>query len=361
MNSRELWFWLVNVHGIGTKRIQLLLERFQTIEGIYGASKKELLSLQGLPDKCVEAMFAEKQVTKEKYWKMLKKGISFVCREETGYPERIKVFSDAPYGLYYLGKLPEKDKISIAIVGARNCSVYGREMAKWFARELSVAGVQVISGMARGIDGYAHAGAIESGNETFAVLGSGIDVCYPLEHRWLYDNMIESGGIISEYGLGVQPLAGQFPMRNRIISGLCDGILVIEAKERSGSLITADMGLEQGKDIFVVPGRIGDALSYGCNNLIKLGAYLVQSPQDILDNYHFSNPAVQKDWKKNNYMLETKEKIVYANLSYNPKHINELIIDTKFSLSEVMECLVSLELKGYIKQTMKNFYIVCSD
>lgn len=361
MNNRELWFWLVNVHGMGIKRIQLLLERFKTIERIHGASKKELLSLQGLPDKVAEAMFAEKEVTKEKYIKMQKKGISFVCWEDPDYPEKIKEFSDAPYGLYYLGKLLEKDKVSIAIVGARNCSVYGREMAKWFARELSMAGVQVISGMARGIDGYAHAGAMESGSETFAVLGSGIDVCYPPEHRWLYNNMIKKGGVISEYGLGVKPLAGQFPMRNRIISGLCHGILIIEAKERSGSLITADIGLEQGKDIFVVPGRIGDTLSYGCNNLIKMGAYLVQSPQDILDTYSFSNPSVQKEWKKINNMLETKEKIVYANLSYNPKHMNELIIDTKFSLSEVMECLVSLELKGYIKQTMKNFYIVRSD
>lgn len=361
MTKHELWFWLVNAKGVGIKRIQMLLKQFSTVEGIYHASESELLAVEGIGKQCVEGLLQEKKRFQRKYQKLNERGITFLIKEDAAYPDKLKILTDAPYSLYVRGELPTKEKHCIAIVGARDCSTYGREMAKWFGRELSRAGIQVLSGMARGIDGYAHVGAVEIGAPTYAVLGSGIDVCYPTEHRWLYEKMVESGGIISEYGMGVKPLAGQFPMRNRIISALCDGILVIEAKNRSGSLITVDFGLEQGKDIFAVPGRIGDTNSYGCNRLIKLGACLVQEPKDILENYHFYDNSFSKESKKNNYMLETKEKIVYANLSYNPKHVNEIVIDTKISLNEVMECLISLELKGYIKQTMKNFYIVYND
>lgn len=369
MTMHEKWFWLLNAKGIGLKRIEILLNHFGTIEAIYQATEKELLSIKGFGKVCVDGLQQEKKYTKKKYHMLLERNIQLVLREEEHFPQGLRLISEVPYGLFYRGKLPDREKKSIAIVGSRSCSTYGREMAKWFGKELSWAGIQVISGMARGIDGYAHVGAIEAGKENFAVLGSGIDVCYPPEHQWIYDELIKRGGIISEYCMGVPPVAGQFPMRNRIISGLCDGILIVEAEDRSGSLITADYGLEQGKDIFVVPGRIGDKKSYGCNRLIKMGAYLVQGPSDILGHYHFSDYVKSvsmegqkyEDSKKNNYMLETKEKIVYANLSYNPKHINEIMMDTKFSLSEVMDCLISLELKGYIKQTMKNFYIVCNE
>lgn len=361
MTEKEMWFWLVNAKGVGNKRIKLLLNHFKDIRAIYHASSKEIMKVSGIGERCVQGLLQEKAFFKRKYDRMNRLGISFIVKGDACYPERLKEIDDAPYALYVRGKLPDQEKRSIAIVGARDCSDYGKEMALWFAKELSEAGMQVVSGLARGIDGYAHEGAIRAGRPTYAVLGSGIDVCYPEEHLSLYHTMITQGGVISEYGLGVHALAGQFPMRNRIISGMCDGILVIEAKEKSGSLITADMGLEQGKDIFSVPGRIGDRLSQGCNNLIKMGAYLVQEPSDILSNYHYCAKATKKEWKKNNYMLETKEKIVYANLSYNPKHINELIIDTEYTLNEIMDCLVSLELKGYIRQTVKNYYILCND
>lgn len=365
MTKNELWFWLTNAKGIGNKKISHLLRFFHKIENIYGASEMEICSVPGIHIRDAKALATEKETYKKKYERLKRQGIILVTREDAYYPERLRNLPDSPYVLYLRGKMPEEGKKSIAVIGARDCSVYGKEMALWFSRELSQAGIQIISGMARGVDGYAHTGALkvygEGAASTYAVLGSGIDICYPSEHYWMYEQIQRNGGIISEYGMGVPALPGQFPMRNRIISGLADGILVIEAKERSGSLITADLGLEQGRDIFAVPGRVGDILSYGCNNLIKMGAFLVQSPADILNHYHFAKETKGKDSKKNNYMLETKEKIVYANLSYNPKHIDELMLDTKFSLSEIMESLVSLELKGYIKQTMKNFYIVCSD
>lgn len=365
MTRDELWFWLTNANGIGNKKIAYLLAKFHSIENVYRATESELGQVHGIQGKDITSLCLEKEAYKKKYERMLKLGIKFVTRENEAYPEKLSVLQDAPYGLYVRGQLPEADKKSIAVIGARDCSLYGKEMALWFANELVEAGIQLISGMARGVDGYAHTGALKAASvgkaSTFAILGSGVDICYPSEHYWMYEQIQRTGGILSEYGVGVPPLSGQFPMRNRLISGLSDGILVIEAKKKSGSLITADWGLEQGKDIFALPGRIGDRLSYGCNNLIKSGAFLVQSPEDILKHYHFARNVKGKNYKKNNYMLETKEKIVYANLSYNPKHINELIRNTKFSLSEVMECLVSLELKGYIRQSMKNFYVVRGD
>lgn len=361
MTKHELWFWLVNAKGMGRKRIQILLEHFKTIEAVYQAKEEELLSIRGIGRQCVEGLTAGKKTFQENFQKLKERKVGFLIKEDKEYPEKLKALPDAPFALYVKGRLPFLEKRCIAIVGARDCSAYGREMAKWFARELSRAGVQVLSGMARGIDGYAHVGAIETGAPTYAVLGCGIDICYPTEHRWIYEEMAKTGGVISEYGMGVQPLAGQFPMRNRIISAMSDGILVVEAKDRSSSLITADYGLDLGKDIFAVPGRIGDVNSYGCNRLIKMGAYLVQKPEDILENYHFYDNTLCREHKKNNYMLETKEKIVYANLSYNPKHVNEIVVDTNLNLNETMESLISLELKGYIKQTMKNFYIVCND
>lgn len=365
MTRNELWFWLTNAKGIGNKKIAHLLRFFHKIENIYAASEMDISLVPGIHAKDAKSLIAEKEAYKKKYERLERLKIHLITQEDVRYPEKLRNLSDSPYVLYLRGQMPEEGKKSIAVIGARDCSVYGKEMALWFSRELSESGIQIISGMARGVDGYAHTGALKAkGDEaasTYAVLGSGIDICYPSEHYWMYEQIQRNGGIISEYGMGVPALPGQFPMRNRLISGLADGILVIEAKERSGSLITADLGLEQGRDIFAVPGRVGDTLSFGCNNLIKMGAFLVQSPADILEHYHFARETKTKDSKKNNYMLETKEKIVYANLSYNPKHIDELILDTKLSLSEIMESLVSLELKGYIKQTMKNFYIVCSD
>ncbi len=360
MDAKRYWFWLVNVSGLGSARIRKLLSVFQCPEGIYQAKQTEILKIPGFGHKITDAIIKSRNPERIEiaYAKLEKRGIYFVSKMDADYPQKLLNFEDAPYGLYYKGRLPSEEKKSIAIVGARECSIYGREIAIMFARELSKAGIQIISGMARGIDSYAQQGAVEEAGSTWAVLGSGIDVCYPPENQRLYDKIAAKGGILSEYGLGIPAFAGNFPMRNRIISGLCDGILVVEAKERSGSLITADIALEQGKDIFAVPGRIGDIRSYGCNRLIKMGANLVQEPKDILQNYHFYDAGKCKDSKKNNNMLETREKIVYANLSYQPKHINELLEETELGLLELLECLLALETKGYIKQIVKNFYIL---
>lgn len=288
-------------------------------------------------------------------------GIYWIEKGTEKYPDRLEHINKAPDRLYVRGRLPEEKPLSIAIVGARNCTEYGKEMARYFARELAAAGVQIISGMARGIDSYAHWGALEAGGATFAVLGCGADICYPPENKKLLEKILEKGGILSEYASGMPPLPAYFPQRNRIISGLSDGVLVIEAREKSGSLITASLGLEQGKDIFALPGRSTDALSRGCNAIIRQGAALVESPEEILWEYEFNgrySPGKRENSKKNNIPLETKDKIVYSGLSLEPKHLNDIAKEAGLTVSETMQALLNLELSGRIKDAGGGYYVI---
>lgn len=357
MTEKEYWYWFCMIEEITQRKKEILLSYFQTPEVVYYTKEKELRLIGVLNDKEINYLHKERNV-EENYAKLKDKGIYFVTRKEKEYPNKLKHIYDAPLGLWVKGNLPNDENVTIAIVGARNCSNYGKEIAYFFAKELSKRGVQVVSGLARGIDGFAHSGALAAKGKTFGILGCGIDIIYPLENQNLYEQMKENGGILSEFPLESKPLPFHFPIRNRIISGLSDGILVVEAKEKSGSLITADLGLEQGRDIFAIPGRIQDKLSEGCNNLIREGAQIITKPQEILDNYGIQNKGKSKDYEKINNLLETKEEIVYANLSLIPKHMNEIMGETKLNLSELIEILLALELKGYIKQTMKHYYSI---
>lgn len=211
------------------------------------------------------------------------KRIHFVWAGDAEFPDRLRNISDPPFALYYRGRLPKAEGTSVGIVGARLASPYGREQARNFAVELAAGGIQIISGMAHGVDGIAGRGALEVSDDSFAVLGCGVDICYPKENRDLYEALCKRGGVISEYRPGTEPEARLFPPRNRIISALSDVILVVEARERSGTLITVDCALEQGKDVFAVPGRICDARSTGCNELIRQGAGIVVSPKAFLE------------------------------------------------------------------------------
>jgi DNA processing protein len=358
MTKQEYWYWLCNIDNIGLKKIGAILEFYSTPEQAFcdktfGLDQIPILTA---PDK--DAINKSKDIKriKENYAKLISKGIYFVTIEDDDYPSKLKNIYNPPYALYVKGTLPKENIPTIAVIGARNCSDYGREMAIHFAKELATAGVQIVSGLARGIDGFAHFGALSAGGYTCGVEGCGVDICYPKENFSLYIQMQERGCILSEYDIGTQPKAYNFPMRNRIISGISDGILIIEAKEKSGSLITVDMGLDQGKNIYSLPGRVNDLLSLGCNNLIKLGAKLVTEPKDILEDFNLNYENNANDMKKIDKLLETKEKIVYANLSLLPKHMNEIAGETNINISELTEILLNLELKNYIKQTRKNYY-----
>ena len=281
-------------------------------------------------------------------------GIQYIQQNHAAYPQKLLCYKGMPKGLYVLGKLPDKTRKSVAIVGARRSSAYGNQIAKSFAKELADAGVQIISGMAWGIDGKAHEGALEGGGDTYAVLGCGVDICYPSGHRKIYEAMIQRGGILSEQPPGMPPIAGHFPARNRIISGLSDLVLVVEAKERSGSLITADLALEQGKDVFAVPGRIGDEMSKGCLNLIKQGAGLADSPLVLLEALGIKRNVSEKSVK---IVLEKNEDIVYSWIRLQPVSLEELVKKTGFGSREVLFALVGLELKGCIREMQKNQYV----
>lgn len=225
--------------------------------------------------------------------------IRCITKTSPEYPKKMKQYPSMPANLYVKGRMPDPDKITVAVIGARMCSPYGRIQAFRYAKELSQAGVQIISGMALGIDSEGHKGALEGKMPTFAVLGSGVDVCYPKTNKKLYERILwENGGIISECPLGSEPVSWHFPARNRIISALSDAVLVVEAKENSGSLITAGFALEQGKMVYAIPGAVTDTLSRGCHKLIYDGAGIAYCPEIILEELGIgAEKALQTDEK----------------------------------------------------------------
>ena len=297
---------------------------------------------------------------KEEYERLTEQGIRIVTIFEQEYPKRLKERKGMPFGLMVKGKLPKEEALSVAIVGARNCSHYGEVMTLRFAEKLAECGVQIISGMARGVDGAAHRGALNVNGDTFAVLGCGVDVCYPREHLGLYRDLQMRGGLLSEYAPGTVPYASNFPARNRILSGLADVVLVMEAKEKSGSLITADMALEQGKDVYALPGNIDSCLSRGCHQLIRQGAGILIDEEDLLEELHLyaaQKQIVLQEEKNNCCLLKEREKILYHYLDYTPKSREELLQKTGFLPQELAGILVSLVLRGIVKEVSKDYFV----
>lgn len=286
-----------------------------------------------------------------------KLGGRYVPKKSAEYPDRLRNIMNQPEGIYVLGRLPEQGEKLVAIVGARDCSYYGETAARHFAGKLAEAGIGIVSGMARGIDAAAHLGALEAGGRTYAVLGCGVDVCYPKSSRELYERIQKQGGIVSEYGGGTPPLAFHFPLRNRIISALADAVLIVEARKKSGSLITADLALEQGKDVYAVPGGIFDPLSEGCNQLIAQGAAIAFSPEDLLKDMGVFTKNSEKKKEKNNFSLATKQKLVYSHLCLLPKSVEALGREVELSAEELLPVLLELEMGGYAREVAKNHFI----
>lgn len=358
MQQKEYETWLCGIKGIGIGKIQRLLEHFSSAEEIYFATEEDLLKVKGIRKREIHIIIEDRQkFSIDANYRMLEDyGMKSVCYLSEDYPECCKNLYSPPKQIYYIGRLPE-EKYRISIVGARACSHYGKEQARYFAYTLAKAGVGIISGMARGIDGWAHQGALESGGKTYAILGNSAEICYPNEHEKLYQSIREYGGILSEYPPGTEARPGYFPMRNRLISAFANGVLVVEAMRRSGSLITAGEALEQGKDVFVVPGRVGDKLSEGCNELIKQGANLVTSPKDIADYYGIKGEEEKEKSEFSNFCLESEEKMVYASLRLEPKHVNALAKELKIGLPQLMKSIYALHMKGLILEVGNHYYI----
>lgn len=354
--ERCYYHWFVFRSGISERKKREFLLIGKNPEQIYHFSnaecqhffqEKELLSFQ----KC-----RNMEVTKRDVDWMFRHHVWTVFWNEERYPRKLKQIFQYPLGLCVKGKLPEDNKLSIAIVGSREMSPYGQQAASFFSQDLARRGVQIISGLARGIDGCGHEGALKAGGYTLGILGCGIDFQYPKSNQHLYEQMEQRGGILSEFPIGTVPKPHLFPIRNRIISGISDGIFVIEAKKRSGSLITAGYALEQNRDVFALTARYYDEMSYGCLNLIQQGAKPVYMTENITEEYENHYEFYTKRTNSFKFSLDKKEKLVYDCLRLEPKHIDQVVRESGLSVTEVLAVLTLLELKQCIIQTQKNYY-----
>lgn len=366
MNLQPYWYWLTNIQGLSNRAIGKIMDYYQTPNMLYEESAANirlvLTKYCQLKSETVEAVIRREPTDYYNHLiqQLVSKGIKIVTLSDCDYPKKLIHIYDSPYLLYYQGSLPNQQKPMIGIVGARRCSAYGAHMATTLAKSLSKSGFNIISGMARGIDSLAHKGAFEgadadSGVITIGVLGSGVNVCYPKENQQLYEQLIQKGCVLSEYPIDTQPYPGNFPLRNRIISGMADGVVVIEAKKKSGSLITAHYGLDQGKDIYAVPGRVTDPLSEGCNELIRAGAKMVLDAQDILEDYGIGPLQEQQILKVD--ALNTEEATIYKQVSFDPVSVEHLCNCLNIKVEEIALSIIGLEIKGLIRHLPNNYIV----
>lgn len=359
MTKEEYWFWLCNIPEIYPEQIRKLLECFPSPEAIWEETPEESAFAKILTETQIRMLKREKKsLSCLKTLEQIKKdGIRFLYPESPEFPERLKLIPEAPSCLYVKGNLPDPALPSVGMVGSRACSEYGKKMTLHFASSLASRGVQIISGMANGIDGYSAKGALSVGGKTFAVLGGGVDVIYPAGNFNLYYEILSSGGgILSEYPVGAPTVPWQFPYRNRLISGLSERLLVMEAKERSGTLITVRYALEQSRDVYALPGRLTDKNSVGCNRMIADGAGILLSPEDLLAEI-FKKPFSKKKGEKVPPDLQGDLRIIYDRIGCDPRSAASLIEETKLPPAAVAGALAEFTLAGHIQEISKNQYV----
>ena len=350
MDERAFWVAFNRVPGIGPARLTALLEE---CEDIAAAWKAPIQTLQaaGLDRRSIENLLAaRKQLNPEsELSKVTRRGYEVCCWDDHGYPTNLRKIPLPPPVLYVRGRIEEQDELSVAIVGTRQVSPYGREVAHELGSELARHGVTVVSGLALGVDAVAHQAAIDAGGRTIAVLGSGVDQIYPARNRKLALQVIEQGALVSEYALGTKPEASNFPPRNRIISGLSMAIVVVEAGKRSGALITAGFAAEQGRDVFAVPGSILSPGSDGCNRLIQDGAIPVTSTKDLLESLQLANVVAHQEARVT-VPASPEEELILRHVTTEPQHMNDIMRAAPLETSEVSSLLAMMELKGLVRQ-----------
>lgn len=348
MDNILYYYWLSTVEGLGSKKIENIIQYFGSPQNAYYAAPELYRHIDGISFKIADRIIErrEKSKLKSELASIYKKGIKVISFDDEMYPKRLKEIYDPPYILYVKGTIKNNVK-NIGIVGARNCTPYGRMVSRTISKELARYDIGIISGMARGIDTEAHKGALDCLGYTCAVLGCGLDIAYPPENNKLMQKIEDSGAVISEYPLGTLPSAFNFPKRNRIISGMSDIIIIVEAGEKSGALITTDLALEQGRDVYAVPGNILSKASKGTNNLIKEGAQPLLDIEDILNDLGIDKKT--ESTAENNVILEEKEKQLSDIISDCPIYIDDLIKKVSFRVGEINALLTTLELKGVIR------------
>ena len=336
---------LSNIKGIGEAKLKKLILQFNPISKVFDAPPHELSEIVG--EKLISVIRNAKKKNVEPELAVLKKlGVQLINFKDSSYPENLKKLPDISPLIYVKGEILPQDVLSIAIIGARRASQYGRLIAEKFACEFAKFGITVVSGLARGIDSCAHHEALRAGGRTIAVLGSGIDVIYPPENGDLFEEICTNGACISEFPLGTQPWKGNFPTRNRLISGLSKAIVVIEATSKSGVFSTVEWALEQNKEVFAVPGNITSETSKGVNRLISEGAQIATSPQDIMEYLGIETVNT----KERNLELSKEENKIWELLSYESIHADALAERLELKVPQILNTLLNLELKGIVKQ-----------
>ena len=352
MDDRFYWLALNSITGFGPVLIKALLDRFGDPKHVFEASRRELARVDGIGQRLagvIKETDVRGKVNRE--LKLIEEfNVSIVTIRDQSYPSNLRQIYDSPPLLYVRGNFQPEDDLAISMVGSRLASNYGRMTTERIAGDLARHGVTMVSGMARGIDSAAHRGALLVGGRTIAVLGCGVDIVYPPENRHLFDEIVAHGAVISEFPMSTPPEGVNFPRRNRIISGLSLGVVIVQASARSGSLITARLALEQNRDVFAVPGNVGMTGSQGTNRLIKQGAKLTESAEDILEEVL---PRFRHQWVESedrDLSLEEEEERVFCLLEDEPIHIDSIIAQTRMSASRVSAILLQLELNGLVQQ-----------
>ena len=375
MRDEIYMLWLSSLlPQLGSRKLNDLLSCFGTARELFTSPPALLKAKINLTDNALRAITKNRDLDyiETILQDMEAKQMAYLSRNHERFPTLLAEIPDPPVGIFYIGELPPDATNKIAIIGSRKCSDYGLHTARLLAKPLAENGIVIVSGMARGVDSMAHRGALEAGGKTIAVLGSGADICYPSENWQLRNAIIENGCVLSEYPPGQRPMAAFFPARNRIISGLCRAIIVSEAGRKSGTLITVDQAIEQGRDVLAVPGNIMSPLSAGTNHLIREGATPVTDYTDVLyalgisdkidtsniDNqYAHGTSATAKAKESAINSLAPEEKLVYDSLTFEPVSFDSIALTTKLASTTLHYLCTTLELKGLVKKLPGSRYI----
>ena len=365
MNDRRYWIGFNKVRGIGPAKLRALLDHFSDLETAWNAPRAELVAA-GLDRRALASLETARTVIDLAGLEaeIEKAGLQMVCWADAAYPRRLREIDHPPPLLFFRGTLTEADEWAVAIVGTRRATVYGKEVAHELAAALASAGVTIVSGFARGVDAAAHVAALEAGGRSLAVLGSGLDQLYPAEHAVLAERMVANGALLSDYPLGTPPEASNFPPRNRIISGLTLGVIVVEAADDSGALITTDFAMEQGREVFAVPGNILNRNSRGPNKLIQQGAKVVLKAEDVLEELNLKMAVHQAKARAQLSLFDgadETERTLLACLSAEPLHADELSVLTRLPIVTVSSALAMMELKGMARQVSGMTYILARE
>jgi DNA processing protein len=357
------WLALGRIRGVGGVSFKKITARFADPAAVFRASAAELAEIEGLHRELIHSIanFNDWAEIDKEIQRARAAGIKMIPFSDAAYPASLRAIADPPPLLYVKGELRDNDSRAIAIVGSRSASDYGRRIARDLARGLASFGFTVVSGMARGIDGMAHESALQAGGRTLAVLGSGVDRAYPPEHEMLYRRISENGAVISELPMGARPVAFNFPARNRLISGLSLGVVVVEATEKSGSLITASLAAEQGREVFAVPGEAGASRSRGSHRLIRQGAKLVETVEDIIEEVApqlsrrngDAAPASARSLPENSGPAARQ---IFALLKETSLQVDQVIEQSGLPAPQVLQVLLDLELQGFVCQTPGKIY-----